>query len=58
MKIRYTKGPDDLTIGDVILKKGEWKDADQVSEEQALLPARVAEYGFEVDTGKKPIKGE
>lgn len=47
-QIRYTQGPDTLSLGDLGLVLGEWSApvANEVAE-QALLPARVAEFGFE-----------
>ena len=45
--IRYTKGPDEVGLGDVKFKRGE---AQPISDElaaQALLPERVAAFGFE-----------
>jgi len=45
--IRYTQGPDVIELGDIKFKRGE---AQEISDEmavQALLPQRVAEYGFE-----------
>lgn len=47
-RIRYTIGPETLSLGDLGLVKGEW--SGQVSEylaAQAVLPERVTEYGFE-----------
>lgn len=48
-RIRYTKGPDDLALGNLSLKRGEWSAADEATARQALLPARVEDYGFECE---------
>lgn len=53
MKIRYTQGPDELNLGDIPLKRDEW--SEEVSDDlvaQAMLPARVQEYGFETQPAK------
>lgn len=45
--IRYTKGPDEIELGDIKFKREE---AQLISDEmatQALLEQRVLEYGFE-----------
>jgi hypothetical protein len=50
-RIRYTTGPDTLTLGALALTRGEWSEPVAVElAEQAMLPDRVTEYGFEVDT--------
>lgn len=46
-RIRYTIGPDQITLGSHSLQRGEWLDAGEELTAQALLPARVAEFGFE-----------
>jgi hypothetical protein len=49
-RIRYTQGPDTLTLGDVPLARGEWSaPVSPALAAQAVLPDRVAEYGFEVE---------
>lgn len=47
MKIRYTKGPDQVELGGVVFKRGEAQEIGDELAAQALLPPRVAEYGFE-----------
>lgn len=45
--IRYTKGPDQVELGDVVFKRGEARLISDELAAQAVLPQRVAEYGFE-----------
>ena len=45
--IRYTRGPDELWLGDTFLKKGTAVPMDADLAAQALLDDRVKEYGFE-----------
>ena len=49
-KIRYTKGPEQLSLGALALTLGEWSDpvSDELAE-QAMLPERVEMFGFETD---------
>lgn len=54
MKIRYTKGPDEIELGSIIFKRGEAQDVGDELSAQALLPQRIAEYGFEI-IGARPI---
>lgn len=54
-RIRYTKGPAQLLLGDLPLKRTEW--SGQVSEalaEEATRPGRVQEYGFEAEGYTRP----
>lgn len=46
-KIRYTKGPDEVGLGDIMFKRGEAQPIDDELAVQALLPERVAAFGFE-----------
>ena len=46
-KIRYTKGPSELELGNQIFKIGEFANTSDEMAIQALLKERVAEYGFE-----------
>lgn len=48
-EIRYTQGPEALSLGELPLVRGEWSGsvADAMAD-QALLPGRKEEYGFEV----------
>jgi len=55
MKIRYTQGPDEIQLGNVVFKIGEAKDVTDALAAQALLPQRVYEYGFEVVPAADPI---
>lgn len=60
--IRYTLGPDELGLGDIQFVRGVAQDISDEMAEQALLPQRVVEFGFELVTtpaaptwsGKKP----
>ena len=45
--IRYTQGPDIIDLGDIKFKRGEAQEISDEMAAQALLPQRVAEYGFE-----------
>lgn len=45
--IRYTQGPAQVELGGVVFKRGEAQDIGEELAAQALLPQRVAEYGFE-----------
>lgn len=45
--IRYTQGPDQVELGGVVFKRGEAQEIGEELAVQALLPQRVAEYGFE-----------
>lgn len=47
MKIRHTKGPGEIELGKVKFRIGEAQEVDDAMAAQALLPQRVAEYGFE-----------
>lgn len=53
--IRYTQGPETLNLGTVPLTRGEWQEVDEAMVKQALLPQRVAEFGFE-SKADKPAK--
>ena len=51
-KARYTTGPDELTFGhpqEVLFTRGVWREVAAADVAQLTLPARVAEYGFEID---------
>jgi len=45
--IRYTKGPDELKLGATKFLRDEAQPIDDALAAQALLPERVAAYGFE-----------
>lgn len=45
--IRYTQGPDQVELGSVVFNRGEAQEIGDELAVQALLPGRVAEYGFE-----------
>lgn len=48
-QIRYTQGPDELSLGAIALTRSVWfGPVDDATAEQAQLKERVAEFGFEV----------
>lgn len=49
--IRYTRGPDELWLGQRHLVRGVSVPVDDDEAGQALLPARIDEYGFEESDG-------
>ncbi|MGH8525524.1 MAG: hypothetical protein ACREXY_15360 [Gammaproteobacteria bacterium] len=51
MRIRYNIGPEELWLGEVHLHREEWTEVSEELAGQAVLPARVAEYGFETESG-------
>ncbi|WP_136419969.1 hypothetical protein [Herbaspirillum sp. ST 5-3] len=55
-QIRYTKGPETLSLGDIPLVINEWVDVNDDMAKQAALKERKAEYGFEVRTAKVESK--
>lgn len=54
-RIRYTRGPASLQLGDLPLKRGEWSgQVEPAVAEEATRPGRVQEYGFEADGYTRP----